>query len=686
MDRDDLKRQVQEATDIIQLIGEQVTLRPKGKEFACLCPFHEDRNPSMFVSPQKQIYKCFVCGAGGDVFSFVMNYHKLSFPEALKVLGERAGIEVHDSHQQGEPGQPTVRQKLSEANKCACTFFQRQYQHEQAGAKVRDYVAKRGINTQMLEEFQIGYAPDSWDGLATYLQKRNMPIEDYIEAGLVSPRKTGGGLFDRMRHRLIFPICDALGRPIAFGGRILPDGTLGDKNEAKYLNSPETPLFNKSQTLYGLHLAKQAIIQTRTAVIVEGYMDVVACHQHGVCNVVAALGTALTKEHAHALRHFAEKVVLLFDADEAGQKAADRAVEIFIGGTLDVTIAVLPDGSKDPDELLKLPNGREIWDKAIKDSRDALDYQFDRMKSQFTENDTVAGRQRLTEEYLRKLALQGLEKMSPIRRGLVYERIANLVHLDEKSIGEMVSRLAKTNRPTPPKPQQPAPTPQHPGEAEYLDVMDGDPAMMDPDMPHASDLAPGSFEMADTGAQNQPNVQPQPALTGSAPKVRSRALKLAERQLLGCLLHRPDLFGITLDDGHAFEEAIIPGDMTTDAANALYHVVYERIAAGDTLRLSSLLMELMEQGRQDLANLLTQADADIEKLNMTEPEQLEAVFRKAAEKLLEMRQIDEKLQTRDMALNADSAELQEHLLRQIQEQHRANPSPIRIAGLPRGKS
>ena len=239
---------------------------------------------------------------------------------------------------------------------------------------------------------------------------------------------------------------------------------------------------------------------------------------------------------------------------------------------------------------------------------------------------------------------------------------------------------------TPPKPQQPAPTPQHPGEAEYLDVMDGDPAMMDPDMPHASDLAPGSFEMADTGAQNQPNVQPQPALTGSAPKVRSRALKLAERQLLGCLLHRPDLFGITLDDGHAFEEAIIPGDMTTDAANALYHVVYERIAAGDTLRLSSLLMELMEQGRQDLANLLTQADADIEKLNMTEPEQLEAVFRKAAEKLLEMRQIDEKLQTRDMALNADSAELQEHLLRQIQEQHRANPSPIRIAGLPRGKS
>ncbi|HAI11110.1 MAG TPA: DNA primase [Phycisphaerales bacterium] len=677
MDRDDLKRQVQEATDIIQLIGEQVTLRPKGKEFAGLCPFHEDRNPSMFVSPQKQIYKCFVCGAGGDVFSFAMNYHKLSFPEALKVLGERAGIEVHDSHQQGEPGQPTVRQKLSEANKCACTFFQRQYQHEQAGAKVRDYVAKRGINTQMLEEFQIGYAPDSWDGLATYLQKRNMPIEDYIEAGLVSPRKTGGGLFDRMRHRLIFPICDALGRPIAFGGRILPDGTIDDKNEAKYLNSPETPLFNKSATLYGLHLAKQTILQTRTAVIVEGYTDVVACHQHGVRNVVATLGTALTKEHAHALRHFAEKVVLIFDADDAGQKAADRAVEVFIGGTLDVTIAVLPN-RMDPDELLALPDGRQQWDGAIKDSRDALDYQFDRMKDQFTDNDTVAGRQRLTEEYLRKLAVQGLEKMSPIRRGLVYERLAHLVHLDEKTIGQMVSRLAQSNRPAPPKPK-PQPTPQHPGGPEYLDVMDGDPALMDPDMPHPSDLA-GSTSGQDA------TMQPSQAASGMIPKVRSRALSLAERQLLGCLLHRPELFSITLGNGHAFEEAIIPGDMTSDSANALYHVVYERITAGDKLRLSSLLMELMETGRQDLANLLTQADADIEKLGLTEAEQLEAVFRQAAAKLLETRQMDEKQETRNMALSTDSAELQENLLRQLQEHHRANPSPVRIAGISRGKS
>ena len=361
MDRDDLKRQVQEATDIIELIGEQVTLRPKGKEFAGLCPFHEDRNPSMFVSPQKQIYKCFVCGAGGDVFSFAMNYHKLSFPEALKVLGERAGIQIKDTHQQGDPGQPTVRQKLSEANKCACTFFQRQYQHEQTGAKVRDYVAKRGINDQMLDAFQIGYAPDSWDQFAQYLQQRHLPVEDFVDAGLVSPRSSGGGLFDRMRHRLIFPICDALGRPIAFGGRILPDGTIDDKNEAKYLNSPETPLFNKSATLYGLHLAKQTILQTRTAVIVEGYTDVVACHQHGVRNVVATLGTALTKEHAHALRHFAEKVVLIFDADDAGQKAADRAVEVFIGGSLDVTIAVLPN-RMDPDELLALPDGQAQWD------------------------------------------------------------------------------------------------------------------------------------------------------------------------------------------------------------------------------------------------------------------------------------------------------------------------------------
>lgn len=681
MDREDLKRQVQDATDIVQLIGEQVTLRPKGKEFAGLCPFHEDRNPSMFVSPQKQIYKCFVCGAGGDVFSFAMNYHKLSFPEALKVLAEKAGIDIQDVQHSGKPGEVSPRQKLTEANKCACTFFQRQLEHQQIGIKARAYVDQRGINAQIVDEFMIGYAPDSWDAFASYLQQRHLPQEDYVAAGLISPRSSGDGMFDRMRHRLIFPICDALGRPIAFGGRIMPNGTLGDKNEAKYLNSPETAVFNKSATLYGLHLAKQAILQTRTAVIVEGYMDVVACHQHGVRNVVATLGTALTKEHAHALRHFAEKVVLLFDGDEAGQKAADRAVEVFIGGTLDVTIAVLPPVAKDPDELLALPNGRELWDGAIKDSHDALDYQFDRMKAQFTDNETVAGRQRLTEEYLRKLAQQGLEKMSPIRRGLVYERLARLVHLDEKTISQMVSRLAQSSRPAPPRPQ-PVPTPQHPGTPEYPDVMDGDPAMMDPDMPDMADLAMQS-QVTPTGAGTPASAAVSPAMPLRA---YSRALNLAERQLLGCLVHRPDLFRITLANGHAFEEAIIPGDMTTDAVNALYHVVYERIAAGDQPRLSSLLMELMEAGRQDLANLLTQADADIEKLGMTDPEQMEAVFRQAAAKLLEMRQSDEKRQTRDMALNTDSSELQDNLLRQIQEHHRSNPSPIRIAGLPRGKS
>ncbi|MBL4701982.1 MAG: DNA primase [Phycisphaeraceae bacterium] len=673
IDRDDLKRQVQEATDIIELIGEQVTLRPKGKEFAGLCPFHEDRNPSMFVSPQKQIYKCFVCGAGGDVFSFAMNYHKLSFPEALKVLGERAGIEIRESYQQGgEPGQPSPRQKLTEANKCACSFFQRQLEHPQIGQKARDYIAGRGISPQMIEEFQVGYAPDAWEDFAGYLNQRHLPVEDYITAGLVSPRSSGEGLFDRMRHRLIFPICDALGRSIAFGGRILPDGTINDKNEAKYLNSPETPLFNKSATLYGLHLAKQSILQTRTAVIVEGYTDVVACHQHGVRNVVATLGTALTKEHVHALRHFAEKVVLIFDADDAGQKAADRAVEVFIGGTLDVSIAVLAN-KMDPDELLALPDGNEQWQQAIKDSRDALDYQFDRMKDQSQDNDTVAGRQRLTEEYLRKLAQQGLEKMSPLRRGLVYDRLSHLVHLDEKTIGQMVSRLAQSARPVASRSQQKR-SPASPQEMQM--PTDMDPALMDPDSPHDSDLA----------------MESQQAPVSRAYKARSRALNLAERQILGCLLHEPGLFRIKLDDGHAFEEIIIPGDMTSDAANALYHVVYERVAAGEKPRLSSLLMELMESGRQDLANLLTQADADIEKLNIVEPQEMENVFRQAARALLQLRLDSDYRQARDLALGQSDiseqgdSQQQEHLLRQLMEHHRDNPSPVRIAGFTRGKN
>ncbi len=634
IDRDDLKRQIQDATDLISLIGEQLTLRPKGKEFVGLCPFHDDHNPSMFVSPQKQIYKCFTCGSGGDVFSFVMNYHKLSFPEAIRFLGERAGIEVNTKQRDASEG-PSPRARLANANQLACQFFIEQRQHDQHGQCARQYLANRQINEKMIDQFQIGYGPDAWDSFSQYLASGNLPLNDFIEAGLISPKKSGDGHFDRLRHRLIFPICDAIGRPIAFGGRILPDRTIDDQNDAKYLNSPETPLFNKSATLYGLHLAKQTIIQTGQAVIVEGYTDVVACHQAEVKNVVATLGTSLTREHAHALRHFAQKVILIFDPDEAGQKAADRAVEVFLGGSLDIAIAILPDGC-DPAELLAKPDGTEQWNKAISQARDALDYQFDRMHQAFDANDTVSGRQRVTEDYLRQLAQMGLDRLPALRRGLILDRVAKLVHLSEEVVDQMISRLAQSNR---------AATRQN-GPAD-------------------SD----EYASQNLGDEDQANSSKQ------------KALVIAQRHLLGCLIHQPQLFHGELAGGHAFEESIIPGDLCTDAGNQLYQVIYDLLAAGQTPTLTGVLGELASADRQDLANLLTEAEAEVDRLAGEDIEKTKVLFLAAAKALLGQRAEQDYQQARSMALTPQPvvSSQQDQLLKQLMEHHRANPSPIRIA-------
>ncbi|MEO0477195.1 MAG: DNA primase, partial [Planctomycetota bacterium] len=368
------RERVHASTDLIRLIGEHVQLRPKGREFAGLCPFHDDKNPSMMVSPQKQIYKCFSCGAGGDCFSFVMDYHKLSFPEALKMLADRSGIELTPfkpgkGGSAPDPKSSDRRKRLLSVNEQALAFFRAQLQSP-AGEPVRDYLAKRGVSAEMIEQFQLGYAPHSWHALSEEVSAKRLDKPAFEAAGLIA--NGNRGLYDKLRHRLIFPIGDRLGRPIAFGGRTLPGNELDDPTvDAKYLNSPETLLFNKSRTLYGLDLAKQPIINSKTAVIVEGYTDVIACHQHDRRNVIAALGTAFTAEHAKDLRRLCDKVVLVFDGDAAGHKAADRAVEVLLTSEIDVAVVILPEG-KDPDELLAQGGGEEAWDALIADAPGAM--------------------------------------------------------------------------------------------------------------------------------------------------------------------------------------------------------------------------------------------------------------------------------------------------------------------------
>lgn len=636
--RDDQKLEVQQATDIVRLIGEQIALKPRGKEFLGLCPFHDDKNPSMHVSPAKQIYKCFSCSAGGDVFSFVMNYHKMTFPEALKLLADRAGIKLVQAHGPADRGHeegPTDRQCIADANAKAIGFFRALYRHGEHGQIARAYVEKRRISPEMIEAFQIGYASDRWDGLVMMIQEKNWDRRAFELAGLVSPRTNGQGLYDRLRHRLIFPIFDAIGRPIAFGGR-----KLREEDEPKYLNSPETPLFNKSATLYGLHLAKQPIINSKTAVIVEGYTDVIACHQAGIKNVVATLGTALTIQHVQTLRHFAEKVVLIYDGDEAGQKAADRAVEVFLTGSMDVAFAVLPDGL-DPAELLELSDGVEQWNRAVAQSTDALDYQFRRVRSELESAQTVTGRQRVAEEYLTKLAQLGLEQMPMLRKAMVMPRLAELLHLSEQSIHDLLKRLAPVRR------------------------------------GGGASASPGATS---DNAVNNPLRDV--ALSLNSPKMK--ALVQAERHLIGCLLRQPDLFHQILADGGTLDETVTPAELLTASGKRLYERIYQRLCDGVETTMQSLLVELAET-EADLTALVTQADADVEACVGEQSERILPLLQSAASAILAYHRELEYERTRQALADRgadDSDQIdQAQILKRLLEHRKAHPSPGRIARL-----
>lgn len=632
VDRDDQKRQIQDATDIVRLVGEQVALKPRGKEFIGLCPFHEDHSPSMYVSPVKQIYKCFSCGAGGDVFAFTMNYHKMTFPEALKYLADRAGIELkplRPEQHQGQSSSSNDRQAISQANTLTVEFYRALLRHPEHGQAAREYIEKRGISPEMVDAFQLGYAADRWDGLALTVANRKWDRRGFELAGLIGPRREGPGYYDRLRHRLIFPIFDSLGRPIAFGGR-----KLRAEDEPKYLNSPETAIFNKSATLYGLHLAKKSIIDSHVAVIVEGYTDVIACHQAGQTNVVATLGTALTAQHVTELRRYAQKVVLVYDGDEAGQKAADRAVEVFLTGSLDVAIAVLPD-RLDPDELLKLPDGVERWQQAISQATDALAFQLTRVQAQLQASDTVTGRETVVEEYLRRLAQMGFSQTGTIRRSLILTRLADLLQVGQDELLAQIKRLTPASRFT----------------------------------PHASEGFSENPSERLASARSASNIHnPLPA----------------EAQLVGCLLREPTLFHQSLPDGRILDEAILPGDFTPSPVRELYTILYDKLAEGLQPPLRELVSDLVVMGRQDLADLATTLEQQVEQSLMENDQKLPVMLVSAAQNIQRKQIEQEHQQTRQELMShlrqnkADPAK-EDELFRKLAQQRLANPSTIRIA-------
>ncbi len=436
---DDRERVLGE-TDIVALIGDHVTLRPKGREYVGLCPFHNDHKPSMGVVPHKQIFHCFSCGSGGNALDFVIKYHGMSFIEALKYLAERAGIELtprtrtqrndNDFEDAGAD-----REQIAAANAFALDFFRTILNHQQHGTTAREIVARRGIAVEMVESFKVGAAPDRWDGLLKTIEAKGLPLDGFVAAGLLKRRDNGDGFYDALRNRLIFPILDQAGRPIGFGGR-----KINEADEPKYLNSPETALFHKGSTLFALPQAWRAIQASRVAVITEGYTDAIACHQAGVANVVATLGTALTNKHATLLKRICDSVALLFDGDEAGVRAADRAFDVLFPVGIDAKVVVLPD-ELDPDELLKEENGAERFRDALARGVDLLEFRFLRLKERLEKAGHDVGSQaraKAIEEELRHLVDLGLNAMSPIRRQTVIRKLARIADLDEVTIAKSV--------------------------------------------------------------------------------------------------------------------------------------------------------------------------------------------------------------------------------------------------------
>ncbi len=343
-----LLEQIRAANDIVDVIGAYIPLKRAGSNFRALCPFHREKSPSFNVNPHHQIFKCFGCGKGGDVFTFVREYENLEFMDAVRRLAERASITLEFDNNPALQQQKHIKEVLWNIHEQITVRWQSALANEASGQIARDYLAKRGVTAEAIKLFRLGAAPESWDDTVNWAKSKGHDLGVMEQAGLVVRKEGSDRPYDRFRGRLIFPICDEQGRVIAFSGRILS----GDEKQAKYVNSPETPLFTKSKVLYALDKAKRAILDLGFGIVCEGQLDTISCHSHGVPNVIAPQGTALTAAHARILRRYTDDIILCFDGDSAGQKAAARAFDDLLAADIPFRVASIPPPD-DPDSFLK---------------------------------------------------------------------------------------------------------------------------------------------------------------------------------------------------------------------------------------------------------------------------------------------------------------------------------------------
>ncbi len=424
----DSAQDIKTRLDIVDLVGEYVTLKPAGSgAFKACCPFHQERSPSFFVSRTRQSWRCFGCNEGGDHFTFIQKIEGMEFREALGFLAQKAGVILpeYDAKQSGD------RHRLCEVNGLAAKFFQAALQSSPQAEHARAYLQKRGVDDLTSDLFKIGYAPDGWQTLSDALLKKGVTADELVRAGLSGKRERDEGIYDRFRDRLMFPILDVQGNVVGFTGRVLQ----ADVKEAKYVNTPETAVYRKSAVLYGLDKAKGEIRRADLAVLVEGNMDVVSSHQFGVTNVVACSGTALTSEQLHLLKRFTTNLAIAFDADSAGRNATIRGLDLARAQDFSIKIITLPpDAGKDPDEAVR--KEVQIWRDAIQSAVGIMDWLYTQSFAQEKALHTPEGKKRIAQELLPEIR----RIVDPVERDGWLRRLAQDLNVNEASLREAIQR------------------------------------------------------------------------------------------------------------------------------------------------------------------------------------------------------------------------------------------------------
>ena len=426
--------EIKDGCSIVEVISDYISLKKSGVNYKGLCPFHAEKTPSFIVNEEKKIFHCFGCGASGNIFNFLMKFEHLSFPDAVKEAARRAGISLPlrmDEFKSEEKAEGNA--ELLKINQSASDYFREILHTSKEGERGRKYLVKRGIDKGIAEEFKLGFAPNRWDGLLTFLSDKGILREDLQRLGLVIPREDRKGFYDRFRNRLIFPIADFKGRVVGFGGRAI------EAEEPKYMNSPDSPVYTKGYHVYGLHVSLPSIRKTDQAIIVEGYFDLLSMYQHGIKNVVATLGTALTPHQIKLLKRYTKNLIIIFDSDEAGEKAAMRSLPLFLDEGISPQMVLLPAGF-DPDTFTQKDNGEAIRNK-LREPLSLLDVFFGQV---FTANDAYSIKGKL------KIIEAVVPMVSRIRdrteRELYIQRVSQRLGVKEEIIFQKMKREDRSER------------------------------------------------------------------------------------------------------------------------------------------------------------------------------------------------------------------------------------------------